>query len=381
MDTRKHPSSSRLLSGKRSERSQDLRHDSLELRDGGTLSHIVIRQELRDQPVDRREIIGCLNDERHEIRWQVSQVILIGVEHSRQRRWRQIAMRGDRTKPAPIPVDGRPQHVAESPESIGQRRLEVDRELDLGNWRNHCFPVLSESIEKNSGNLAASENFRPQLLAADFTASDMREGRPVLGVEERLVVQPVRDGLLTDRGSAEELGEPGRQRGLAAGDLDRSLQSGNVWFIHTHPLYKHACEPVNKLRCSTANKAACKLLYMSERKRKRVNPMEIGADGRTANERLREAFAVSGFSEAELVRECNRIAGRRPDDESYVSQQTINRMRHDLDDAAGSSVLYIIAEALGVRPHWLQLGIEPKREDQLVLLERLKKLLAADSGD
>lgn len=54
----------------------------------------------------------------------------------------------DSTQPATKPIDRCSQDLLERSELLGERRLEIERVLNLGNWSNHSFPVLSGSGEK-----------------------------------------------------------------------------------------------------------------------------------------------------------------------------------------------------------------------------------------
>lgn len=236
---------------------------------------------------------------------------------------------------------------------------------------------------KGSRSLPRTKNVGTQLRAGDSSCSDMAERGPVLRVEESFIHEPVRDGLLANRPTLHELGEAISERSLATRDLDGASQSSNVRFIHEHRLYKHTCDVVNKPACVTDYKAACTVDFMQARQRKealarprkrtRTKPFVKGADGRTANERLREAFNAQGpaYIEADLRKACNLIAGKTPAGDDYVSQQTINNYLKDENDLARSSFVAVIAEALGVRAVWLQLGKGTMKDERGAILDEL----------
>lgn len=70
----------------------------------------------------------------------------------------------------------------------------------------------------------------------------------------------------------------------------------------------------------------------------------------------------------DLVRACNRIAGRQESEKDYVSQQQINNFMKDVDSLGRSRYVAVIAEALEVRALWLQEGIGPRQTDEERLL-------------
>lgn len=130
----------------------------------------------------------------------------------------------------------------------------------------------------------------------------------------------------------------------------------------------------------TGNKATCTVLHMPALKpkprqstkkgaRSRKNPFVLGKDGRTANDRFREAILEPGlnYSEGEFVRTCNRLWGlAETADPPAVSQQMLNQIRNDRIDLARSSFVGLIAEGLGVRAVWLQRGTGTKFNDPTI---------------
>lgn len=228
--------------------------------------------------------------------------------------------------------------------------------------------------EAKSGGLVAAENIGAQIATSHLVVGDSLYSGPVLRVEKDLVGEPVRDRLLAQRRTIHVLGkEIGEGTLGAAADSDRATKCGNVRFIHDHRLYKWVCNDVNKPVRMTTNKVACIVTPMTAAKRKPIRPMKplsrerkrpfvVGIDGRTANERFREAFRDwEPRTQVDLSRACNRIAGRPEDAEPpFVSQQIIDQIIRDQMDAARSSFLDVLAEALGVRAVWLRLGAGAK---------------------
>lgn len=307
-------------------------------------------------------------------------------------------MSSNRRKPHPGTVDGSRQNLFEGSELLRERRLEVEAELDLGIHRKNLFPVLSGDGEKKSGSLTGPEHVGPQLAPSDLVGGDVLDGRPIHRLEESLPVHPVRDELLADTlglHPAQKLRHAIRKRGLPAGDLDGALQRDNVvCFIsfHNRGLYKRACEMVNKSTRMTPHKAPCTVLHMPAARKKvsdgsspkKPRKIRQGADGRTANDRFREAFNAwisekRPRTQMDLVRACNVIAGRPPDAEKdYVSQQIIDQIKRDELDASRSAFLDVLAEALGVRAVWLRLGVGPKHPERAVL-DQVRELVKVAS--
>lgn len=69
----------------------------------------------------------------------------------------------------------------------------------------------------------------------------------------------------------------------------------------------------------------------------------------TLNERVREAFAALGITQAEFARRCG------------VSRATVNDWLSGSTRALKGENLLVAARALGVRPEWLTSGAEPMR--------------------
>jgi len=229
-------------------------------------------------------------------------------------------------------------------------------------------------LRKNS---RTTKNIRTEIGASDFPLRDMLESRPPLGLRTDLSVEPVPDRLLADLAfGAHELGNAAGQLRLAPiSNLDSAPHGGhmrglgsNVTLLHEYRLYKCACHLVNKPARVTGDKATCKVLYMPvpQRKaapakpRKQKRDFPIGADGLTANQRLKQLLAEQTHPtirrEADLWRVCNELLELTEDDPDFVRQQSINRILKEQDSLGRSKLVAVIAEAMGVRAFWLQTG-------------------------
>lgn len=247
----------------------------------------------------------------------------------------------------------------------------------------------NKSKDAKLGGLAA-EDVGTQVATRDGLLGDVLERRPVLSFDAGLLLHPVRDELLADTPrcvSAQEFRQTIRKGRLSADDGNRALKRNNVVWFHEHELYKQACTQVNKHTRMTSDKSPCRVVAMPAVRRKppkakAEKSLRRGADGRTANERFREAFGdwqgVGGEkTQPALVRACNVIAGRPPNPEKdFVSQQIIDQIKRDEIDASRSSFLDVLAEALDVRAVWLRLGVGLKKPDRAVI-DRLRTLLQA----
>jgi hypothetical protein len=231
--------------------------------------------------------------------------------------------------------------------------------------------------------IGQGENIGAQIRASDLPISDVLESRPPLGVEQGLVLEPVGNGLLGDGRTIQEAAQPVSKRCLAACNVDRALERSNVRFIHAAISYTSTLVKVNKPARVTNNKATCTVIRMPVRKQKlsapatkparkksakrmRLTPLVIGPDGRTANQRLRSVMQAKNISQADLLRLCNRIAGRAADADPIVSQGVLSNMQRDLDDLAKSQYVTVIAEAIGVRAMWLQYAIGPEKDERTI---------------
>jgi hypothetical protein len=81
----------------------------------------------------------------------------------------------------------------------------------------------------------------------------------------------------------------------------------------------------------------------------------------------------------ELMRACNRIAERPEGEGDFIKQQNLQRfltVNEELaDDLASSKFLPVIADALGIRAVWLQMGVGSPRDDRLEKLKRVVSVL------
>ena len=283
-------------------------------------------------------------------------------------------------------IDGCSDDLQEGPILLGETRLEVERKLELGNCSNHLFPVLSGSGGARARNVSCAEYVRSQIGAGHLPFRDVLEGWPVFGLDQNLPQQPFGDCLLPERGSVQKLTKPLRQSDLATSDFDRSLQGGNVRFIHTHPKYTTKVVSVNNLGRVPGNKPACIVLKMpakqkksvpsSSARTKRIRDAAIGPDGRTFGDRLNACMAMrarqlglgdKGYKQADLIDDAMRAIGRDPErDEPLISQQGLSLILKNKVSESPSSVAF--AMVFGVEPAWLQYGIGPQS-----YLERLLK--------
>lgn len=232
-------------------------------------------------------------------------------------------------------------------------------------------------------NNGTTKDIRPETSTSDLPIRDMFKSEPPLGVDEDFLLQPEGDGLLFDPAvrthvsgyGSGELSLPttmvdsllqGQNMGWGVGNRTFGPLPRNLAFLHDHPLYKPACDYVNKPACMTSHKATCKVLYMSVPKRKpptlrsakAKKPFPVGPDGKTANERLVSLLQSHPtiHRERDLWRRCNELLGLTEDHEDFVRQQSINRILKNQDSLGRSKLVAVIAEALGVRAFWLQTG-------------------------
>lgn len=212
------------------------------------------------------------------------------------------------------------------------------------------------------------EHIRTQMISSDDIGSGLLEERPPLRIEKNLVVDPVRNCLLADRGVA-GISQTRCKSGLATGDLDSAKQSSNVRFIHEHRKYTRILVDVNKDHCLTANKPTCNVVSMPTTKRKptaakalkskRQKTLDKGPDGMTFPQRLSALMVERGIGQTELARRCSRLYSSffpdGPDDK--VKQQHI----FNATGTQGTSeYLPLIAVELDVNDLWLQFGVGPK---------------------
>lgn len=261
-------------------------------------------------------------------------------------------------------------------------------------------------MDHESRSPIAPENIGPEITARNLLARRSFDRSPILGIDEDPATEPVRNGLLANPGELRgEGGDAPSELGLPLGKRDRTLEGldvsssrlgtlasgagsafpGKVTFLHERRAYKSTgffvkCtgDAEHQPAGVTTSKQACKVLYMPNAQRKvgrsgtpkvkrPKKPFPRGADGKTANERLREALKehpIFQGRESELIRACNKLAGRADGERDYVSQQQVNNFMNDIDSLGRSRYVSVIAEALEVRGLWLQEGIGPRRLDE-----------------
>lgn len=238
-----------------------------------------------------------------------------------------------------------------------------------------------------------SKDVRAKIFPGDLSTGRLFDRVPPFRIKPHAPRKPVRDGLLLNGRPIEDPAQALRELRLAPDHADRPFEGldvgriGNIRFIHEHQLYKPACDYVNKPPRMTADKGACIVLTMAlpkpkamdqvAKRRPRKTPMQHGTDGRTANDRFREAYRAWGGNQMDLVRACNQLVGKAADAEPpYLSQQIIDQLLRDKTDAARSIFLDVAAEVFGVRAVWLRTGAGEKADDRQVL-ERLTAILRA----
>jgi hypothetical protein len=296
-------------------------------------------------------------------------------------------MRRHTRKSDPTPVDSRRDDLFEGAELLGDRRLEVELKLDLGNDRAHLLPVLSGSNMGVPGKLTVLAHIRSQLRAGDLSGSHVSEARPILGLDQGLLAEPFGYRLLRDRWSIQELSKAFGERGLATGDLNRPFERGNVRFIHKHPKYTTKVVHVNNPSRSKAHNPGCIVLYMPVAKRRappsaaaatpRIKTIPRDASGYTLGDRMEVARRAKGMSQGhdytqkDLLADASRIAGRGPNDKPIMTQQALSKIFKN--KSFETAHIAALALALSVPPLWLAYGIGPSS----LVDELLRKTSAA----
>jgi len=218
---------------------------------------------------------------------------------------------------------------------------------------------------------AFSKHIRTQLSTSDLPVSGELDCGPPLGIQEHLVAEPIRNGLL-GHGLLAEVTHAIGESALAPSNLNSSLKSGNVVLLHEAEPYTRKLVTVNKNRCLASDKEACTVLLMPNTKRKLVpvakpskadgtqkkrKPLEVGPDNRTLPQRLHWLMGQNGVSQAGLARMCSEYyATFVPDCQDKVKQQHIFNV---LQGQESSSILPLIAQVFDVSDMWLQYGIGP----------------------
>lgn len=239
-----------------------------------------------------------------------------------------------------------------------------------------------------------------QVRAGDLLIGDVLESGPPLRIEQSLVFEPVRNGLLGDRGAIKKLSQSISESRLAAGNIDSAPERSNVRFLHGAISYTSMLVKVNKRACVIAHKTPCTVIDMRTRlktqiavaapkpkksaKRRPKAPPLVGADGLTANQRFKSIIDRSGAQrgwQVHLVRRCNVMVGRNENaDSPIVWQQSLSAYYTGVDDLGASESIAVIAEALGVRAMWLQYGKGPEKDNQDIppaVIELAQKMIEA----
>ncbi len=236
-----------------------------------------------------------------------------------------------------------------------------------------------------------------QVSASDLPICDVLESGPPLGAEKSFVLEPIRNRLLRNSRTIQEVAKARSESGLAARNVDGALERSNVRFIHGGSGYTSMLVKVNKHARVTAHKAPCTVIRMRARqqkievdagkpsvkkaaKRSRRKPLMVWDDGRTANQRLQTVLDREDITQSKLIELCNVVMGWAKDrDPPIVSQAVLSNLQRNIDDLASSRFVTVIAEAIGVRPMWLQYAKGPEKDARTVsdaTIEAAKKLIA-----
>lgn len=214
--------------------------------------------------------------------------------------------------------------------------------------------------------MVTRENIGTEILSGD-AGSDF-EGRPPFGIQQNLVLQPVRYVLLAGLRAA-GVSQPSGELGLAAGNIDSSFKSGNVRFIHQHPKYTNALVRSTTALVRQDHKEACTVLEIAtsdrsmnrralkpQGKRSKERRAKVGRDGKTLGARLREAMAHEAgrrgaeYLPVDLLSDLNRLAGRSKDD-PLITQQMLSAIL--TDKVTKTTITPYLAAACHVNPFWL----------------------------
>lgn len=224
-------------------------------------------------------------------------------------------------------------------------------------------------IEKKLVSCGRTENVRTKVATCDLPIGDRLNRRPVFGVEQDAVLEPVGDSLLLETRPAHDLGETlGETRLAATGNVDRAPERSNVRFLHDRRIYTSFLVGRNKEVCLTNNKGPCTVLQMpaTQRKERKSLPAKrvkraavVGPDGLTFGQRLQKLMNDKDVGQTALARMCSEnyraLVPGAPDD--VVQQQHIFNIIKGQDSAW---CMPLIATVLDVRDLWLQLGIGPR---------------------
>lgn len=224
------------------------------------------------------------------------------------------------------------------------------------------------SKSNKSGGFATTKNVGPQMAARNFLIGEGLEGRPVVGVQQDFVLEPVGDVLLAD-GPVHDFGEPFSKSCLAtASNVDSAAKRSNVRFLHGHPLYTNRFVRVNEPVCVTAHKEVCTVLPMPATQRKpaptpaRSNRRQAipGPDGKTLGQRVNEAMAHeagrrgAAYEQKDLIADVNQLV-RVEGEEALLSQAMASAIMRG--KVTRSTFTPFIAKACHVDVVWLARGV------------------------
>jgi hypothetical protein len=217
-----------------------------------------------------------------------------------------------------------------------------------------------------------------EIAPSDATTSDELERGPPLSPDKHVLAQPVRNSLLAyadaftfrRRVVPKKLSKPVSKLVLPAGNLDSTLERGNVVSLHGPSLTRNRVD-VNKVPRLTEQKGSCTVLHMPTTKKKPVratgarpttarkaDPI-VGPDGFTMSQRVLRLMAENSMSQAGLARACSEYySAFIPGEADRVKQQHIFNIVQGQDS---SWVVPLIAKVFDVDGAWLQFGIG-KRE-------------------
>lgn len=290
----------------------------------------------------------------------------------------------DSRKPTSGAVDDSSKALLERAKLIRERGLELQAELQLGLDRSHVLVMSCQRLAKSvsgslrktqliPGTLAPPVDIGTQVRTGDPAGSNRLKSRPILRRKKRLVLQPLRDGLLRDGGSIHELSDAFREGGLAAGDIDSAPKGGNVLLFHKSQSYTTRVVRVNESSRVPKNNEVCNVLSMPVSPRKRALPKSeqlpegaalVGPDGLTLGDRLRLGMQARSqaigrtYTAKDLLADASAVAGRGPNDPPVQTQQALSKILNNRVSESAAVPAY--AAVLGLNSLWLQYGTGPR---------------------
>lgn len=234
------------------------------------------------------------------------------------------------------------------------------QEVDAPGYFRDTDELRSPTIAKNIG---------PQVAARDLSTSSYLDRRPVLGIEQHAVLEPVRDGLLLESRPLHQFSQASGEGSLAAsGSTDGATECDNVRFLHDARRYTSFLVGVNKASCLTNNKGPCTVIQMpvpKEKERPKTQPRKrakrvavTGPDGLTFGQRVQKLMNERDVGQTKLAKMCSDFYRTYvPEAEDLVQQQHIFNVVSGQDSAW---CMPLIAAVFDVRELWLQIGIGPK---------------------